>query len=72
MILFFHNFVVMIVKFSDFSIKKQKDTFHRTKNKYFTVKLSNNLLIDKLGLTLNTCEGDISGITLDDDDDAIY
>jgi len=35
--------------------------------KYFTVKLSSNLFIGKLGLTLNTWDGETSGIVLDDD-----
>jgi hypothetical protein len=35
--------------------------------KYFTVKLSSNLFVGKLGLTLKTCDGKTSGTVPDDD-----
>ncbi len=35
--------------------------------KYFTVKFSSNLFVGKLGLTLNTWDGETSGIVPDDD-----
>lgn len=35
--------------------------------KSFTVKLSNNLFVGKLVLTLKICDGEISGIVPDDD-----
>ena len=33
----------------------------------FTVRLSSNLFVGRLGLTLRTCDGETSGIAPDDD-----
>lgn len=62
----------MIVEFVDFSIegrKKQNKTKLRKQRKFVcfhTVKLSSNLFVGKLGLTLRICDGETWGTVPDD------
>lgn len=47
------------------------DCSTKTNGDFFTVKLSSNLFVGKLGLTLRTCDGSTLGTALDDDELAI-